>query len=143
MNYFILNIFSQFFCLIIHYNTMDIFYIIVLSIASIILILLLTYVGINMKSSINSSTTFPPTKSTCPDYWVADNSGCKIPADTARNAPTSINSTGLPGYDSVRGSINFSDAGWSVGGMASVCAQKKWANQSGIVWDGVTNYNGC
>jgi hypothetical protein len=28
-------------------------------------------------------------------------------------------------------------------GMTPICAKRKWANDNGIVWDGVTNYNGC
>ncbi len=28
-------------------------------------------------------------------------------------------------------------------GMSMRCAQRKWANKTGLVWDGVTNYTGC
>ena len=28
-------------------------------------------------------------------------------------------------------------------GLTTRCAQKKWANNNNIIWDGVTNFNGC
>lgn len=28
-------------------------------------------------------------------------------------------------------------------GLSTRCAQKKWANNNNIVWDGVSNFNGC
>jgi len=39
--------------------------------------------------------------------------------------------------------IQFSDNGWTAGGKSSICTQKSWANTYGVVWDGVSNYNGC
>jgi hypothetical protein len=39
--------------------------------------------------------------------------------------------------------IDFSDAGWYSGGISSVCAKRNWANKYNLVWDGITNYNGC
>jgi hypothetical protein len=37
------------------------------------------------------------------------------------------------------------DASWNkyYPGLSLRCAKRKWANDRGIVWDGVTNYNGC
>ena len=34
--------------------------------------------------------------------------------------------------------IDFSDPKWK-----GICDKKKWANENGIVWDGVSNYNSC
>jgi len=42
--------------------------------------------------------------------------------------------------------VDFTDMGWSTygsGGSSRVCALRTWANQHGIIWDGVTNYNKC
>jgi len=39
--------------------------------------------------------------------------------------------------------INFKDDFWSSQGKTAVCAQKQWADNWGITWDGVTNYNSC
>jgi hypothetical protein len=41
--------------------------------------------------------------------------------------------------------LNDNDSGWGnlAPGKTTRCAQKSWAIQNGIVWDGVTNYNAC
>jgi len=140
---------------------MDVFYIIVLTTAVILLILLLTYIGIQMtKSAASGSITFPPKVSSCPDYWKpndSDPSSCTIPYLKNENNYSNVNIGGLYdangnlllnakntyGFDSTNYSINFNDLGWTKGGNNANCTQKKWANQYGIVWDGVSNYNGC
>ena len=134
---------------------MDVFYIIVLSTAVILLILLLTYIGIQMtRNSANGSIAFPPKVSSCPDYWSAglsDSSACMIPYyksvntgglyDTSGNLR--LNNASTYGLNSTNYSIDFTDLGWTKGGNNAKCTQKKWANQYGLVWDGVSNYNGC
>jgi hypothetical protein len=62
---------------------MDSFYLTVLSVATIILILALTYVGVLLYST-KSVSSFPPMKNPCPDYWRYDNvKGCEFPKTTA------------------------------------------------------------
>lgn len=46
--------------------------------------------------------------------------------------------------------MNGNDASWntiyggnSYAGLTARCAKRKWAIDNGIVWDGITNYNGC
>jgi hypothetical protein len=39
--------------------------------------------------------------------------------------------------------IDFKNETWSSQGKTAVCAQKQWADNWGITWDGVTNYNSC
>ena len=34
--------------------------------------------------------------------------------------------------------IDFSDSKWT-----GECDKRKWANENGIVWDGISNYNSC
>lgn len=46
------------------------------------------------------------------------------------------------GYDASSASIDFSSNDWGVGASA-ICKKKIWASQYGLVWDGITNYNGC
>jgi len=137
---------------------MDIFYIIVLSVAIILLILILTYLGIVMTKNKKSdnSTAFPPIQSTCPDYWSiskTDLSSCEVPIKGARNAGTIYDTAGAvlldskttPGYKtgSTPLKINFNDGAWSAGGKSATCSQKTWANQNNVIWDGISNYNGC
>lgn len=68
---------------------MDSFYVIVLSIAIVILILLLTFVGILMKKA-KGADIFPPVTNMCPDYWDASSTPgvCILPP---KRAGTSYN----------------------------------------------------
>jgi hypothetical protein len=138
---------------------MDKYYVIVLSIAIILLILLLTYIGILMTNSVanDKANLFPPIANTCPDYWsisVTDSSACVIPNFGARNVGIAYDSTGklntsvssAKGYgveNSSQYKINFNDVNWASAGKVAICAQKDWANKNNILWDGVSNYNGC
>jgi hypothetical protein len=136
---------------------MDIFYIIVLSIAVILLIIILTYIGIQMTknaSSSSGSSAFPPKVSGCPDYWsssTTDPSSCIIPKIGSvntkgiydANGNLMLNSSKTFGFNTTNNSINFADAGWTLGGISSTCSQKTWANQYGLMWDGISNFSGC
>tara|TARA_B110000285_G_scaffold26529_1_gene25786 strand:- start:627 stop:1031 length:405 start_codon:yes stop_codon:yes gene_type:complete len=134
---------------------MDNFYTIVIVIAIILLIGILTYIGMLMNDS-SGSEVYPPSSTTCPDYWEIDSSGkCKIPEESkipgksAKNRGTLFseagrflaNSSTTPGLESDT-NIDFNDDGWNKSGN-SVCAKKHWANTYGIVWDGISNYNDC
>ena len=132
---------------------MDSFYLIVMAIATVMLILILTFVGIMMKQQ-NAGIVFPPQANTCPDGWAVDGSYCTVPKDGSINigsytqaqllgyAPSNTtNSTNgiIPAND-----INFQDpVAWASGGLTTVCGQKAWANKYNIAWDGVSNYNSC
>jgi hypothetical protein len=133
---------------------MDIYYIIVLSIATIILILMLTYIGITSVYR-KGGAVYPPKASPCPDRWqssVTDPSSCNIPAygspntgsiyDSATKSLTLKTST-TPGLNTNNNYINFANSDWTKGGMTTICGQKSWAIQNNIVWDGVSNYNKC
>ena len=132
--------------------TMDIFYIIVSSVAIIILILILTYIGINM-TYYKGKVAYPPHSASCPDTWTvaSDSSSCLIPAANSVNAGKLYDSDGkliannktTYGLNITTNSINFTDAGWTAGGLSAQCSQKAWANQMGIMWDGISNYNKC
>jgi hypothetical protein len=126
---------------------MDIFYIVVLSIATIILILILTYVGIQMSDKQSASTSFPPVANTCPDYWnlATDKKSCLVQSSGRNSISNFKQETVKAGYSAPSGSpqIDFTDAGWSADGNSATCAQKKWAESQSITWDGITNYNKC
>uniref|UniRef100_A0A6C0I3E1 CPW-WPC domain-containing protein n=1 Tax=viral metagenome TaxID=1070528 RepID=A0A6C0I3E1_9ZZZZ len=129
---------------------MDYYYIIVAGISVGILILTLTYIGIGMATFNRKVTAFPPVQNKCPDYWRlrSDVSGtfCIIPAKGSSNLgnlnPANLSSVNTPGFQPDN-TINFSDDGWYLRGVNSICTQRNWANQYNIVWDGVTNYNDC
>jgi hypothetical protein len=133
---------------------MDKFHYIVITIAIIVLIVMFVIVGV-MISKNNQSTTFPPYVNACPNYWNMDSSGnCYIPqksgSDPAVNvgtlpmnatAPLSVTTYGL---DPSKTYINFHDPAWANNNIkgGSICAKANWANQRGILWDGVSNFNG-
>ena len=126
---------------------MEQFYFIVLVSASVILILLLTFIGTLLYTS-TSTAPFPPTANICPDYWqITSNKTCKIPSPGARNPFTYLSS--LPSEQQPVGlngtSIDFGHADWSrkYSGMTALCAKKKWAEANRITWDGITNSSSC
>jgi len=133
---------------------MDIFYIIVLTIAVVLLILILTYVGLTMRSVKATSQTFPPNAASCPDYWSVsktDVSLCVVPNVGFKNVGSIYDSKGgvtlkpttTFGYDSSKKTIDFTNTAWSNTGATTMCAQKQWANTYGVMWDGVSNSNSC
>jgi uncharacterized protein (UPF0333 family) len=146
---------------------MDLFYVIVVSVAVVLLIVILTYIGIQMKTTSASATgEFPPIKQTCPDKWSATTVGedktvvCVIPPfveNSMKNVGNLYNTNGIvdqkiidatPGYTpssslSGKHKIDFNHNGWSTFGMVSDCKKKEWANTYNIVWDGISNYNMC
>jgi len=143
---------------------MESFYWTVLVIAIIALIGALTYVGILMTYYTNQDTTYPPVASSCPDFWSVSPTNaneCVIPpgdAEGIKNVGTIYNETedatsgdttynlqlttdNTPGLNASSG-IDFSHAGWGVGSGA-ICKKRTWANQYGLTWDGISNYNSC
>jgi hypothetical protein len=128
---------------------MESFYFLVLSIATVILILILIILGVLMSYSKNK-TINPPSYSKCPDYWETDtdNVSCTIPSDTNAtnfNKPNDVaykTTTNTPGYSS-SGKINFTDSAWNTRSKTRECAIKDWSNKYGVEWDGISNFNGC
>jgi len=142
---------------------MDAFYIIVLSVAVILLITILTYIGLKMTNNSSNVSIYPPTSLPCPDYWaqttdsngntvcfippyVSSDSSSPIPSNTGKiygsNGANTLDSK-TPGYLTNNNSINFSDPAWAASGKTKVCAQKQWANSNLIQWDGVSNFSSC
>ena len=119
------------------------FYTIVLSIAVVVLILVLAFLGWTMSKQ-KQTDNFPKLQTTCPDYWGITNEGgkayCIQPSQGQVNYGDADASKDSKGYDN--GKFDFANSGWSAGGNA-VCAKKKWANSHGINWDTVTNANYC
>jgi len=135
---------------------MEPFYLIALSIALIALIIILTYVGMQMSYYRDKDTTYPPVVSSCPDFWKVSEdepTKCVIPNADANgvqnigsmygaNNEILLNSNNTPGLNLQKKSVDFTSSDWGIGGNA-ICKKQVWANQNGLVWDGVTNYNSC
>lgn len=113
---------------------MEPFYLIVLAVATVLLILILTYIGIKLRKS-KKSIPFPPVANTCPDYWIADPSGCKIPTNN-------VNMGSYNGTDYVTTCTDESKC-LDLTKLSTICQKKGFATSNGIIWDGVSNYNSC
>ena len=124
---------------------MDQFHYIVLGIATVALILVLTYMGIFLTSSSYNKSVYPPTQNTCPDYWLLDESGrCIIPSSDSANYPINRVTNSTYGYNSSSNSIDFNNSAWSTTpGLTQRCALRNWSIDNGITWDGITNFNQC
>lgn len=141
---------------------MNLFYIIVLSIAILFLILLLTSFGVMLKRS-KAVKAYPQNAPYCPDYWNVDTSvnangilnyKCQVPTDIVgniallqkySNARLTVPSTSITTDVSGKTYIDFySNDMWQ--GNTGVCNKYKWATTnsytgSKITWDGITNVN--
>ena len=156
---------------------MEQFYVIVITIAIVLLILALTYIGVFLIGDDTTQVTFPPHSNQCPDYWEVNGDGaCIVPTnninkpdpnryhcqsyidrysdlqlafgksceneDTKNAARTHYFTQGFKDWDGkgripgiTEGSFDFKDK--------PICEKKQWANNYGVIWDGVTNYNKC
>lgn len=121
---------------------METFYLIVLGIASLILILLLAFMGWTIGNA-NKTTKYPKVTLSCPDNWTPDETTagvCNAPGTGKYNNITVPANT--PGFVSTT-SVNFSNDKWSGSGLNPTCAKKKWARENKITWDSVTNAAFC
>lgn len=128
------------------------FYSIVILIAAILLIVVLTFLGIEISKK-GEERDFPPDTSNCPDYWKEVGPGkCDIPL--ANKHPNNmgilddtgsllINTNNTYGLNPGEYTIDMNNEGWSAQEDSEKCTKAKWANQFGIVWDGITNFNKC
>ena len=120
---------------------MEVFYIVVLSIAVIFYIIILTLFGLMMTKS-DTVAAFPPMKNSCPDYWTSETDASGKVLCKPNTSINTIDITGLPGSNG--GSVDFTDTQWgSNSGKSNICALNSWANKNNISWDGVSNFNGC
>jgi hypothetical protein len=134
------------------------FYTVIVIIAACFLIFCLIVVGIIMNNSTNL-LPFPPVQSPCPDNWIVNKGNCLIGntnIGTISNNISSFTQNTYGIYDSSTGykgtsilnplngstTINFKDSNWANAG-STACGQKKWSNQFGISWDGISNSTGC
>jgi hypothetical protein len=131
---------------------MDSFYTIVVVVAVSLLIVILIGIGIMLQAN-SKSKAFPLYSTQCPDGWIADGSNCLIPAPTHSNYPKKT------GIDVANISTNLRDSAvysgpsklyntetgmkFTFNPVATTCQKRLWANEYGVSWDGVSNYNKC
>lgn len=119
---------------------MNAFNTIVLTIAVIFLILILTAVGVIMLYTNNNNMVYPPTSSTCPDYWTYSNGKC---TSNGTNLGKISAAGPVTGTSATAFSFSPADGYFTQNGISQTCGQKRWAVTNGVVWDGVSNYNKC
>jgi hypothetical protein len=120
------------------------FYTIVTIIATILLIISLSIVGVILSRRQNTKE-FPEYQNMCPDFWSLDSSGntiCKPTNDVNTPMPNMLQLDNHVGVvkDSSNNivSVNIDDTNW-----ATLCEKSSWAKKYNISWDGVTNNNSC
>ncbi len=124
------------------------FYSTVVLIAVIILIITLVWLGIEL-SKVGEEKDFPPAAAVCPDYWSQNGTECEIPLNEHPNnkgifddnGGILLNSTNTNGFGDT--TIDMSNESWKANGTTEKCNKRAWADQFGIVWDGVSNFNKC
>jgi hypothetical protein len=104
-----------------------------LIIATVILIIILVLFAYSLHNQ-KKKQKWPPTDSSCPDYWVEDGT----------NGSKCRNVLGL-GKEQCKNDVDFSTAPYV--GQNSECEKFKWAQRCGVTWDGITygfgNDNPC
>ncbi len=144
---------------------MDSFYWIVLTLASLVLIGTLAFIGWTMGNQ-KRGTKYPTITTTCPDNWKAVKSSegkvyCQRPSATEYNRgnseldtyitnTTAIGTTTFKGNGSAAGSgtgyteslLDFDATTWGKSGNPT-CAKQEWAKNHNVKWDSVENANYC
>lgn len=103
---------------------------IVLTIATILLIVILVVIGVSLsKASVED--TWPPIVGECPDYWV----------DMSGNGEACFNSHSLGRCnipsEGEKGTMNFNQSPFT--GDNGLCSKYNWATSCQITWDGITS----
>jgi len=98
------------------------FQIIVIIIATILLILALTFMGYGLHNDMYNAQ-FPPVQSTCPDYWDISGSKCLSSKQNLGNKTCSV--------------LDLTNVHYL--GHAGNCNKSTFAKDCDITWDGITN----
>ena len=115
---------------------------IVLTVAIIVFILLLIFIGSVLYQNKYGSA-FPPFVSNCPDYWLdMEKTGTNVNSDDSDNSKTKVKCYNVKnlGNPSCQKEMNFGTDYWS--GSDGECRKYKWATGCDLTWDGITNKDG-
>jgi len=103
----------------------------VVSIAIVLLILWLIFIGVALYRS-KYNVTFPPVLANCPDYWKDES--------LTNNGSKCVNSRNL-GNSQCSKTMDFSGSIWN--GPEGLCAKSTWAKSCDLTWDGIDNNSGA
>jgi hypothetical protein len=119
----------------------------VLTIAIVLLIICLIFIGVMLHNN-KYSAKFPPVSSSCPDYWVdlgpggagGSKSMCVPPGYVDPSTGKTV-SPPIPGYGADDGACKQPRYVDESGTMSSseLCDSFRWAKRCGYSWNGVTN----
>lgn len=135
---------------------MDSFYLIVLTVASLVLIVTLAFMGWNM-SNAKKGSRYPSITTSCPDNWTPTSSTdpsskkvvIKCTRPTGNNAggedlSTYMTTPASKGYNATdTNALDFTAASWSAAGKDPTCEKREWAQKYKIAWDSVASANYC
>ena len=125
------------------------YYTIVLVIATILLIVLLTIVG--MIITAKKTTPFPEFQNICPDYWTLAENAC-FPNEFGVNIPASDKFKGGKAAPILHAGVKLNSEkkpseilyiDLEKSYWYGLCDKAKWSKKNGLIWDGVTNNNTC
>lgn len=120
---------------------MESFYLIVLTIATIVLIISLVTIGLLMDQG-NKAGPFPPTSLKCPDGWTETSTSTA--GDISYTCSSSTFGRPLVSSEGITTGSSGSDKTLSYMDKATtICQKHKFAQSNNLTWDGVSNYNSC
>jgi hypothetical protein len=100
----------------------------VVSIAVVLLIIILIFIGISLYRN-KKNFQYPPVAANCPDYWLDESNGEGVKCVNPKNL----------GNKDCNKTLDFSAAFWS--SDKGLCMKKSLANRCDLTWDGITNNN--
>ena len=106
----------------------------VFTIVRIIFVITIIVIIVALRNS-SSKTTWPPILGDCPDFWT----------DLSGNGAQCVNVKDLGTCNSNLGPSGHAEMDFSVSpytGSTGLCAKFNWANNCGLVWDGINSGNG-
>ena len=94
------------------------------TIATILLLIVLLFIAV-MLYNAKRNTSYPPEIASCPDYWKLD-----------QETGNCVNDKGLGDINCPK-NVNFNAPEWK--GADGLEKKYRWAQNCGLVWQGVTN----
>uniref|UniRef100_A0A6C0E3S1 CPW-WPC domain-containing protein n=1 Tax=viral metagenome TaxID=1070528 RepID=A0A6C0E3S1_9ZZZZ len=103
---------------------------IVLTIAIVLLIITLIFIGFALNKA-KQEEQWPPLVGDCPDYWMDLSGNGAMCVNTQSLGKCNIPTEGNKNY------MDFTSAAFT--GNNSACAKYTWATGCGVTWDGITS----
>jgi hypothetical protein len=104
----------------------------ILIIATIILIIMLVFIGISLSKS-KYAESWPPIVGECPDYWVDLSSNGEACFNSKR-----LGTCNIPTLED-KNTMSFNIEPYNSYGKEGICSKREWANNCGVTWDGITS----